>query len=188
MTNAHEPRDDYRGRRFGRWAVLQLGVRIGNAGQPYWRCRCDCGTVKEVQQYNLSAGQSPSCGCLSKERMRAMRTTHGETIGEKGERGRTKEYRAWSHIKSRCYNPKVPCYPRYGGRGIRVCDEWLGSFTAFLRNVGRAPSPKHSIDRVDNARGYEPGNVRWATATEQSRNRRPRSCWKHGYTPKHQRR
>ena len=113
-----------------------------------------------------------------------MRTTHGETVGEKGMRGRTKEYRAWSHIKSRCYNPKVPCYPRYGGRGITVCEEWRQSFPAFLRDVGRAPSPTHSIERVDNARGYEPGNVRWATAKEQANNRRPRSCFRIGYTPK----
>lgn len=82
------------------------------------------------------------------------------------------EYMAWWHMKSRCTDPKHPSFSDYGARGIAVCAEWLNDWRAFVAHVGPRPSKKHSLDRIDNARGYEPGNVRWATATEQSRNRR----------------
>jgi hypothetical protein len=72
----------------------------------------------------------------------------------------------------RCENPNDQAYPRYGGRGITVCPEWRADFAAFLRDVGRRPNPELSIDRIDNDRGYEPGNVRWATAKQQANNRR----------------
>jgi hypothetical protein len=75
-------------------------------------------------------------------------------------------------MKERCGNPRSDDFPRYGGRGIAVCERWRESFAAFLADVGPRPSPHHTIDRIDNARGYEPGNVRWATPTEQSRNKR----------------
>jgi hypothetical protein len=82
------------------------------------------------------------------------------------------EYRAWSSMLSRCSNPKVPKFPRYGGRGIAVCARWRESFENFLADVGRRPSSEHSIDRWPNNDGnYEPGNVRWATLEEQGRNR-----------------
>ncbi|HXJ49638.1 MAG TPA: hypothetical protein VNF91_10765 [Candidatus Acidoferrum sp.] len=75
-------------------------------------------------------------------------------------------------MKVRCYDVNSPPYPNYGGRGIRVCDRWLGSFEAFLADVGEAPSPDLSIERRDNDRGYEPGNVYWATDSEQNANKR----------------
>lgn len=84
----------------------------------------------------------------------------------------TPERSAWSGMKDRCHNPLSLGYARYGGRGITVCDEWRESFEAFLQHIGPRPSSAHSIDRIDNDRGYEPGNVRWATAKEQQRNRR----------------
>lgn len=82
------------------------------------------------------------------------------------------EYTAWKHMRHRCGNPRHPNYKHYGGRGIVVCAEWELSFAAFIRDVGLRPSPQHSIDRIDNNGNYEPGNVRWATATEQIRNSR----------------
>jgi hypothetical protein len=85
---------------------------------------------------------------------------------------RSKEYECWRRIKQRCHNPKDKDYPAYGGRGIRVCDAWRASFREFLAAVGPAPSPRHSLDRIDNDRGYEPGNVRWALPVEQANNRR----------------
>lgn len=86
--------------------------------------------------------------------------------------GASPEWKTWVGIIKRCTDPSEKCYPRYGGAGVTVCDEWLSSFTTFFAHIGTKPSSKHSIDRIDNNRGYEPGNVRWATATEQNRNRR----------------
>lgn len=85
---------------------------------------------------------------------------------------RTPEYDAWSTMKYRCNCATSASYRNYGGRGIRVCDEWNRSFKAFLRDVGPRPSKEHSIDRINNSGNYEPGNVRWATKAEQGRNRR----------------
>lgn len=93
---------------------------------------------------------------------------HGEANG----RSRTKEYRVWAHIKDRCYRPTDKSYHNYGGRGIGMNEAWRNSYEAFLNGVGRAPSPQHSLDRIDNDKGYEPGNVRWTTQKQQLRNTR----------------
>jgi hypothetical protein len=84
----------------------------------------------------------------------------------------TVEYRAWHNMKQRCLSPGHPKYRLWGGRGITVCERWRNSFAAFLADMGDRPSPHHSIDRIDDDGHYEPGNVRWATASEQRRNRR----------------
>lgn len=84
---------------------------------------------------------------------------------------KTKEYNTWQHMKGRCYNPNHFRYPQYGAKGVTVYKEWVDSFESFIKYVGFAPSPKHTLDRYPNKKGnYEPGNVRWATPTEQSRN------------------
>jgi hypothetical protein len=82
------------------------------------------------------------------------------------------EYKVWEGIIQRCTNPKNCNYPKYGGRGIDVAPEWRNDFLSFYNYIGRKPSAKHSVDRIDNNKGYVPGNVRWATYLEQAHNKR----------------
>jgi hypothetical protein len=99
-----------------------------------------------------------------RERTIHRRTTHGASY--------TPEYDIWSGMKARCHTKSHKQYADYGGRGIRVCEGWRASFAAFLRDMGPRPTTEHSLDRIDNDRGYEPGNVRWATDVDQTNNQR----------------
>lgn len=158
------------GRRFGRLVVTAFaGVRDG--GWAIWHARCDCGNQVIARSQCLRNGSTRSCGCLASEitikRNRATAKWAGEAMRM------TPEYRAWSSMKRRCYDPGVEKYKLYGGRGIVVCDRWRESYSAFLTDMGRRPSPRHSLDRFPNRDGnYEPSNCRWATASEQNSNRR----------------
>ncbi len=90
------------------------------------------------------------------------------------------EYRSWQQMRLRCLDPRHAAYSGYGGRGITVCDRWKDAPTAFFEDMGKKPSPKHELDRIDNDKGYEPGNCRWATRKENDRNRRSNRHLEHG--------
>jgi hypothetical protein len=166
---------DLTGRRFGRLTVTARAVN-SNTGKHRWFCECDCGKEVVVFGGALRSGNTQSCGCFRREKSSRNSTSAAarEKIGTANSTHRasaTAEYRAWGNMKSRCYNPRVGCYPYYGGRGIRVCEQWLDNFENFLADVGPRPSPLHSIDRFPNGDGnYEPENVRWATKAEQTNN------------------
>lgn len=139
-------------------------------------CECACGTRRAVRLTELRRSRSTSCGCLTREgaakRFGALRRTHGETAGRKP----TPEYTAWAQMIRRCENVNFRGFAGYGGRGIRVCQEWRESFSTFLADMGRRPSPSHSLDRIDNGGNYAPSNCRWSTKKEQAVNR-SRTHW-----------
>lgn len=158
---------DLTGVRFTR--LLVLGRNGALNGRPAWQCRCDCGSVITARGSDLRLGKHRSCGCLQRERTSEASRTHGHSVGYKA----TREYATWCRMITRCTNPNRERWKHYGGRGIKVCDRWRHSFQAFLDDMGPRPSVKHSIDRINNDGHYEPGNCRWATALQQTHNRRP---------------
>ena len=157
---------DLVGLNFGKLTVLEC---LGKTGKYYYyNCICECGNIKSIERINLMSGHTTSCGCFIKEKNISRCTTHGCA----GEELKTSEYRIWNHIKERCNNPKDKRYSDWGGRGITICDEWTNSFDTFLFDMGTRPSPKHSIDRIDNNKGYYKENCKWSTKIEQGRNKR----------------
>lgn len=118
----------------------------------YWRCRCICGNIRDVQAFHLLNGVSASCGCSRGPKL----ITHGQA--KKGQRSKT--YIVWGNMVQRCTNENHPQYHRYGGRGIEICDRWLNSFEAFLEDMGERPDGL-TLERKDNDAGYNPSNCVW---------------------------
>ena len=163
---------DLREHRFGRLTVVSR-EGANAAGKVQWHCVCDCGRVTLSSTSNLRSGISASCGCIGRakaaDRARQRSTKHGHSA-----RGRlSPTYISWAAMWGSCTHPSVNSFKDYGGRGITVCERWE-NFENFLADMGSRPSPKHSIDRINNDGNYEPGNCRWATLKEQAANKRPR--------------
>lgn len=154
---------DLTGNKYGRLTVLK---RVENRGKrTMWLCQCDCGNEKVVSGKDITSGKTQSCGCLNSEKTIKRNTKHNLS--------NTRLYNIWNGMIGRCYRNKTKHYKDYGGRGIRVCEEWRSDFMNFYnwaKNNGY--SPELSIDRIEVDGNYEPTNCRWATQEQQMNNTR----------------
>lgn len=149
------------GKKYGRLTVIR---KVPNKGRDrMYRCLCSCGNVVEVSSGHLGSGHTKSCGCLARERASKASTKHGKS--------KTRTYRIWQNMISRCYNQKIEAFKSYGLLGTKVCDRWRTNFSNFYNDMG--PAPKGcSIDRIDTRESYKPSNCRWASSGIQARNRK----------------
>ena len=156
---------DLLNKEFGALKVIQkLESRItkSNKRRMYWLCLCNCGNTIELSTTDLTCGDYNSCGC------RRGKYKHGHAK----KKNITSEYTSWQHMLRRCDNPNDTFYSNYGGRGIKVCDEWKNSFETFLKDMGPKPNQYYTIDRIDSNGDYCPNNTRWVSRKEQQRNLR----------------
>lgn len=158
------------GQKYGRLTVVEQ-VGADKHQNRVWDCLCDCGNTKTATTDLLRRGRTKSCGCMQSENAAhqgRLSKTHGHTVGKRA----TREMRAYWDMRARCYNPNNSRFADYGGRGIRVCDRWNDSFENFLSDMGRHPGHGFTLDRLRVDGDYSVGNCRWATYTQQARNRR----------------
>lgn len=157
-------REDLSNKHFGRLTVLSFD-HSDIHGHSYWLCRCDCGEHTIVMSNNLKAGTTTSCGCYRREKIRETFTIHGLY--------NSRIYKTWISIRKRCNNKKAANYHLYGGRGIKVCDEWNDNFNTFYNwCLNHGYKEDLIIDRINNNGDYEPDNCRWVDAITQSNNKR----------------
>ena len=152
---------DRTGQVFGRLTALEC-VQGGRSSK--WRCRCECGSIVTVESGHLRQGNTKSCGCLMRETSAKLTYAHGRASNP------SSTYTTWKGMRGRCQNPRSPAWPYYGGRGITFCERW-NDFANFLADMGEKP-PGLTLERVDNNRGYDPGNCIWADIKTQNGNKR----------------
>jgi hypothetical protein len=154
---------DLSGMTFGRWSVTK---QAGNAkgGGALWACICECGSEKKVIGGDLRNGKSTNCGCVHKNRLGAFAKTHGKS--------NTRLHRIWKNMRARCLRKSSPQYPDWGGRGIKICEEWESFDSFYSWAISSGYDDRLSIERINVNGDYDPDNCKWATAKEQSVNRR----------------
>jgi len=156
---------------FGFLTVLSQVPR-DKTSQIAWCCQCNCTnkTIRIVSTHNLKSGNTKSCGCLQKERAKQANTKHGLRYHCL--------YQTWEDIIQRATNPKHKSYKNYGGRQIKICDEWRNNIEKFIKYCETLPGwddPNLTLDRINNNGNYEPGNLRFTTRSVQNSNQRPKA-------------
>lgn len=160
---------DLTGRRFGMLEAVCVSGKY-KSGQMKWLCKCDCGNEVSVCGSSLIRGLTKSCGCAKGDMCREANIKHSMI--------KTRLYRIWSGIKTRCFDVNSHAYGRYGGRGITMCNEWKNDFLSFYEwSIANGYSDNLTIDRIDNEKGYSPSNCRWATYKEQCNNQSSNRYW-----------
>ena len=160
-------RIDLTGQVYGRLKVIRID-EVLSTRKTFWICECECGNEKTVRSDSLKEGNVKSCGCLKKEQdKKNLEANHSHRMSK------TRIYQEWQGIKSRCLYVNNGCYERYGGRGIKICEEWTKSFESFRDwSFKNGYSEILTIDRINNDGNYEPNNCRWVDNKTQCNNRR----------------
>ncbi|MEC9061497.1 MAG: hypothetical protein VYC55_07810 [Pseudomonadota bacterium] len=159
---------------FGSLKVIRFfdGYRKSGTKKSMCECECECGERLNVEKYNLSSGNTKRCQLCASKIRGDKKSTHKASMAYKDRNPEMHNcYTRWQSMKRRCYKEYDSHYPRYGGRGIKVCDRWLNSFESFLDDMGLPPTKKHQIDRIDNDGNYESSNCRWVSQAKNSRNK-----------------
>lgn len=152
------------GKKFGRLKVIKYYGSNKN-GRALWLCECECGNTKIILGNSLLNKATLSCGCYNNEIVKSVNVKHNMSS--------SKLYKVWQGMKTRCYNKNFIYYKNYGGRGIKICDEWLDNFNTFYKwAINNGYKEGLTIDRINNDGIYEPSNCRWITRAEQNRNQR----------------